>query len=284
MFDYENLIDKIALGTVQFGLNYGISNKVGKTSLQEVSEILSFCRNKGIMTLDTAYGYGESETTLGKNNLDGFKIVSKFLDPKSVNNLSLEQQLNKSLSRLNLKSVYAYLAHRTLATTVHDWETLLKLKENGIIKKIGFSFNELDEFNFIIKKGFIPDLVQAPYNFLDRRFTTILSELKSKYNTEIHTRSVFLQGLFFMNPINLPDFFNPIKELLIVIERTNYKAGALLKYVLNQPFIDKVVIGVNNKTQLEHNLIEFKIAESLSKNLIGAIPVECIMPSKWPVL
>jgi aryl-alcohol dehydrogenase-like predicted oxidoreductase len=284
MEDINSQIKKIALGTVQFGLDYGISNNSGKTPSHEVGEILSFCKANNIDTLDTAFGYGDSEKDLGQFDLSAFKIVSKFLDNKSSKGLYLDKQLEQSLEYLNVPRIYGYLGHRPLLVTNRDWKCLQELKKEGVIKKIGFSFNKPDEVDIVLNNGFIPDLVQAPFNYLDNRFTQKLRFLKENFKTEIHTRSVFLQGLFFMKTNELPLFFEPLKNALQEIETIEYKAGALLRYVLIQPFIDKVVIGVNHKQQLVQNIAQVKEAEVLKKFNSNFLPEVCLIPSNWPKL
>lgn len=277
-------LSKIALGTVQFGLDYGISNNTGKTHVDEVGEILAYCKANKIDTLDTAYGYGESEKVLGQFDLSNFKTVSKFLDNNSSKGLYLEQQLEQSLEYLNVPRIYGYLGHRPLLVTNRDWQCLQELKKEGLIEKIGFSFNKPEEVDIVLNNGFIPDLIQAPFNYLDNRFIQKFRFLKENYNTEIHTRSAFLQGLFFMNPTALPVFFGPIKKALQEIETIENKAGALLRYVLAQPFIDKVVIGVNKKEQLTQNMAQIKEAEVLKNFNSNFLPEVCLMPSNWPKL
>lgn len=280
MLDFEIYIKKIALGTVQFGLDYGISNKRGKTSSKEVSELLIFCKNSGINTLDTAFGYGESEQELGNSNLKNFNIISKFL-PETESKYDIQSQFKISLERLNVRSLYAYLAHRPLQVTENSWELLNKIKQEGKVNKIGFSFNEPYEVDMVLEKGFIPDLIQAPFNYFDNRFVQKLQYLKDEFEVEIHTRSAFLQGLFFMNSKDLSDFFNPIKADLEKVQQNKYVAGFLLQYALSQPFIDKVVIGVNNQQQLTQNIDEIKKNGVIAFNNI-LYPDDILTPSKWP--
>ncbi len=276
-----NIENKIALGTVQFGLDYGISNHRGHTSLKEIQKILQFCRDKGITMLDTAAAYGKSETTLGKFNLNKFKVVSKFiLDKNDVNALA-----KKSISCLGVKTLYGYLYHRPLEATKENWQQLQNLQEQELIYKIGFSFNTIDEANYVLDKNFIPNLIQIPFNVFDNRFAEVATQLKNKHNTEIHTRSTFLQGLFFINSSDLDEYFGPIKSIVADLQYT-YKedlAVCLMEYVLRQPFVDKVVLGVNNQEQLNAN-IESLLNFSTEK-LLKPISVEdkYIIPSSWKI-
>ncbi len=282
--DFQSYIRKLAIGTAQFGLDYGISNRGGKTSTQEVNRILHFCESVGIEMLDTAYAYGDSEIVLGQHSLKNFNVVSKFL-PSDNEIPNLKIQIAQSLKRLNLKSIYAILAHRSIDVIKNPeiWDYLQFIKENKIVKKIGFSFNDPSDINLIIENNFIPDVVQAPFNFFDNRFSKGLIYLKETFGTEIHTRSTFLQGLFFMDSQQLPDFFDSIKYDLTQLQRSCPSLpGSLLKYALNQSFIDKVVIGINSLDQLVLNIKNLDNAEILNANNIRAHADEILTPSKWP--
>jgi aryl-alcohol dehydrogenase-like predicted oxidoreductase len=275
------MIEKIGLGTVQFGLDYGISNKQGITGKDEVRSILEYARSVGIDLIDTAYGYGTSEEVLGKAGTGTFKIVSKFLP--SAPESSIKNQVNTSLKRLSVNHLYGLLAHRPDDIIKHPaiWDYLLKLKQDKVVEKIGFSFNTPDEADIVLSKGFVPDLVQVPFNYLDGRFKPFMLELK-KNACEVHTRSAFLQGLFFIDPEQLDDFFSEVKPLIIRLQSYGeVLSGLLLKYCLQMPFIDKVIIGVNNKEQLMKNIESIKIDETLAENKVE-IKHEILTPSKWP--
>jgi len=276
-----NLSSKLGLGTVQFGIPYGISNLLGQTQPIEVTKILEFARKNGISLLDTAYAYGTSEDVLGKNNLKGFQIVSKFSPPKKGE--SINNQLYKSLSRLNVNSIYGYLAHSplNLLENPSQWKELLEFKREGLVKKIGFSLNSPSELETLSQKGLLPDLVQVPFSYLDRRFKPSLINLK-KNGCEVHARSIFLQGLILSNTNTLGDFFDEVKPIIISLQdNVNNLSGALLSFVLDQHFIDKVIIGVENTSQLKENLENFKMGTSLPDLLIH-INEKILMPSQWP--
>lgn len=272
--------EKLGLGTVQFGLPYGISNNSGQTSAEEVAKILETAKAFQINTLDSASAYGNSEEVLGLNNLSSFKMISKFMPPSKGQGILI--QLTQSLENLGLESFYGYLAHRPLdiLDDPHQWEDLLKFKSEGKVKNIGFSLNEPGELERLLNKGINPDLVQVPYNYFDRRFEAGIKELKSK-GCEVHTRSVFLQGIFFMNPQELNVFFNDIKPLITQLQESPLLNGELLRFVLNKPFIDKVIIGVENEKQLIENVENLENASELPELKIK-ISENIVNPSKWP--
>lgn len=273
--------NKLGLGTVQFGLPYGINNTNGQTSAEEVSRILQSATEHGIHLLDTASAYGNAEAVLGKNDLTRFAVVSKYITPSPGK--SIEQQLQQSLADLQVEKLYGYLAHRPaeILSDTTQWKILKDLQQKGKIEKIGFSLNTTEELAALVSKDFIPDLIQAPYNYFDNRFENLMKRLKDR-GCEIHTRSAFLQGLFFKDVYTLPSFFDVVKPVIKrVQQQTHNISGALLHFVVAKPFIDKVIIGVENAEQLLINIRDMKLGIELDKNTIN-IPEQILMPSNWP--
>lgn len=274
--------EKLGLGTVQFGTNYGISNSLGKVPLVEVTNILDFCKQNSIRILDTASAYGNSEEVLGKNDLTSFKVISKFLPNEDKK--GFEFQLKNTLLSLNLEKVYGYLAHQPekLIDSPWDWEALNEAKVNGKIQKIGFSLNRPQELYDLLNLGMVPDLIQAPYNFLDRRFERILQELK-EVKVETHTRSVFLQGLFFLDPYKLSPHFSPAIPILNRLSNISNLSGRLLGFVLSKEFIDTVIIGTESLMQLKSNLEKIYFPSDDDFPIPPSLPDSILMPMFWPL-
>lgn len=277
---------RIALGTVQFGLDYGISNNAGKTEENEVAKILEAAWEKGIDTIDTARGYGDSESILGKQLKHPFRIVTKFSASADTPE-KIEQSLLTSMRALHTESVYAFIAHDTdlLISTPELWKTLVRIKEKKIVQKIGYSLYTPEQLQRLIDLDMLPDIVQFPYNFFDQRFNPFFKTLKT-IGTEIHVRSVFLQGLFFMKPEQLPGWFESVKPILRNLQQAlpdkNDLAGWLLQFVLKEEKIDRVVLGVNTSQQLKANLAALMNLNSISVNAYNNIPQEILMPNLWP--
>lgn len=270
---------KIGLGTVQFGLSYGIANKTGQTKLDEVTKILDLAKEYQINVLDTASAYGNAEEILGNNDLDSFLVISKFMPPKDE---KINVQLEESLKLLGLDQLYGYLAHRpiSLLENPEQWEELLCFKDQGKVLKIGFSLNDPDEMEKLLDRGFLPDIVQVPFNYFDNRFENLLVILKSK-GCEVHTRSTFLQGLFFMQPSELSPIFNEIKADLCELQlMKEHLSVSLLNFVLQKEFIDKVIIGVESSKQLHQNIEGLHNAKELP-NLERTVSSQIINPSQW---
>jgi aryl-alcohol dehydrogenase-like predicted oxidoreductase len=262
---------KIALGTVQFGIPYGISNQLGKTSKSKIEEILQYAHKNGINTLDTAALYGNSEELIGSFAHDDGKwdIVTKIppIGNKAIGDKQIDILLKSfelSLDKLKRKSVYGLLLHSCddlfLAGGYRLLEAMERLKDEGFVKKIGVSLYSGNQIGRILDNYSI-DLVQLPVNILDQRLLDSghLKTLK-KYNVEIHARSVFLQGLLLMQISDIPSWFNPIKGVLNAFHKEANRRGIsalqlALCFVQSINEVDKVVVGVNTWEQL-HQIIE----------------------------
>lgn len=249
---------KVTLGTVQFGIQYGISNTHGVPSDSELKSIFSVANELGIQQLDTAKAYGTAEERIGEWSDNKFKIITKF--PKVDSNEMLEEALSESLLKLKVDSIYGYLAHNADVLIEHPelWKTLLEAKRLGKIKKIGYSLYTPEQLETLLEMNCVPDLVQLPYSILDRKFEEQLQVLK-EIGVEVHVRSVFLQGLYFLNPNQLPEKLQPLQSSLLeindlCIQNNVSVAAAAINYVISNPNIDQLVIGVETATQLRENI------------------------------
>ncbi len=284
---------KIALGTVQFGLNYGVANLAGRVCLEDVKNILRQAKTQRIDTLDTAIAYGGSESTLGQSDVGGWKIVTKLPGlPDGCIDVAgwVEAQIEGSLRRLGIDQLNGVLLHRPEQLLGPDGSTLFnalqRLKAQGITRKIGISiygFEELDrltgEMDF--------DLVQAPLNILDRRLVESgwAKRLKER-GVELHVRSAFLQGLLLMAPDQRPTKFTRWESLWVEWERWLGKTGltplqACLAYPLGVTEVDKVIVGVDSFEQLKEILESAHSTLPNLPNWLSPIDPALINPSQW---
>jgi aryl-alcohol dehydrogenase-like predicted oxidoreductase len=206
---------KLALGTAQFGLDYGVSNKNGKISQQEINNILDFSQRNNLNTLDTASGYGDSEKAIGsakKVLTSPLEIITK-ISTKEYFPTSYEQQLTLSLASLQSSSVYAVMLHNAddlLSNNAEQkYRNLKLLKNKGLCKKIGVSVYHPEQLITIIN-NFAIDIIQIPLNIFDQRFSDPkIRLLVEEQQIEIHARSLFLQGLLLMEKKQRPNSFDP---------------------------------------------------------------------------
>ena len=258
---------KLGLGAVQIGLNYGISNKNGKTSEEEVAEILAVAACQNIRIIDTAPLYGTSEEVLGRKlpKIHDFHVVTKTISIGSTAITSshvklLEETFFRSIKKLQASSVYALLVHHANDLLAYSgeliMEKMLELKHQGFIEKVGASVYTSIQIEKILRRYPI-DIMQLPVNVMDQRLIQggYLKELKAA-GVEIHARSVFLQGVLLMDPDSLPAHFNTVKPHLkhyrnSIRERGFSPVRAALGFVIGLPEIDFVICGVNDHKQLQ---------------------------------
>lgn len=283
---------KIILGTVQFGLPYGINNKDGKPQEEKIFEILKVAYTKGIRLLDTAEIYGNASDVIGrfhkKTNIQ-FDVISKF---KNTDDFLVDYWVEKQLIRLDCGSLYACMFH-----TYEDYlgnpkavKQLINMQSMGLIQKIGVSAYSNKQFEDVLSDSTI-QLIQLPFNLLDNENQrgSLMTLAKTK-NVEIHTRSVFLQGLFFMNPENVPEKLKPLQRELNCLHDVskNYNIPInqiALNYVIFNKKIDNIIIGVDSIEQLESNLeiINKPLPKEIIDiiNRIKVINTELLNPSNW---
>ena len=259
---------KLGLGTVQFGLDYGISNRTGRTPAEDVADILEFAAGQKIQILDTAPAYGDSEAVLGQalGGRQEFRIVTKTpgnLFEKSAPGETenhIRSSLSLSLEKLRVKSAYGLLVHhgQDLISPMGDkiFSTLQSLQAEGLVKKIGASVYSPEELTPILDR-FEIDLVQLPLNPLDQRFISsgLLKRLRQR-GVEVHARSTFLQGLLLLPVDQVSPHFRPIldtlKQFHHALKVENIDAvSACLRFSLGLEEVDHLVCGVNSIAHLK---------------------------------
>ena len=279
-------MNKIALGTVQFGLDYGITNHDGQVPVGEVKNILDYTKNKGIDTLDTASGYGNSEQVLGELGVTNYRIITKTTPLKNGVD-GVIKGFHQSLDSLNIGQVAGLLIHNIDDTKDKRFGELFhklnKLKEEGMIKKIGFSTYTPDQVDFLLE-NFDFDLIQVPFNVFDTRLVEgeQLKALKKK-NIEIHARSVFLQGVL-LSFDSLSDYFSTWDAQFeqyqgLVREKELSLLEYALNFALNTQELDKILIGVDSVNQLTDIVNAFKSDVDLKAFKIDDINL--LNPNLW---
>jgi aryl-alcohol dehydrogenase-like predicted oxidoreductase len=293
------MLSRLGLGTVQFGLEYGVSNREGRPGEREVAAILARAAEAGVGYIDTAPIYGDAEALVGRHlpTGHGLRIVTKI---PAIADATIEARhgrlaldsLAASLDRLRVDSVHGLLVHHAGDLAKPGWQhvvdALAEAQARGWAGRIGASVYGADQLA-LVESRFQLQLVQLPLNALDRRpiVSGALTRL-SAAGAEIHARSVFLQGLLLMKPSKLPDFFLPVREDIAALHRCwaeqgrNAIAGCLC-FALQQPEIDAVIVGVNHCTEFDE--IADVARQSASIHDCGLVPeVDPVYldPSRWP--
>lgn len=297
----NHILSKLCLGTVQFGLDYGIANSKGETSQQNVNDILNFVLLEDINCFDTGSMYGSSEEKIGnfikKNKKENVNIISKiksiFFNMQHIESI---KNIDKSLELLASKSLFALLLHNIDA--IKDWnenntELIKLLKKENKIKYFGVSIYTDEEFNLALSNEQV-EIIQIPFNLLDQRAITNnwLKKAKEK-NKLIFIRSIYLQGLILMDIANVPFYLNSAKKYLIKIEeianKLNISKNQLALSFVNQLASESILLfGCDALEQAIENiknynnltLIDDRTIEELKKSMIN-VDENIYNPSKW---
>ena len=271
---------------------YGIANKNRQVNRYEIADILDLAWKSGIYTIDTAKTYGTSEEMIGGYLKDhtgsSWEIITKISDGEK----NIAAQVQDSTEKLTV-CPSAVLAHSADLFLNDEFQSgLTEVKEKQLIRKIGVSLYTEDEIDQVLESVFKPDIVQLPLNILDTRLYRhgILNHLVEK-GIEIHSRSVFLQGLFFIPETELNNHFSDalpyLKKLKSIAARADLTLAELsLLWLISLDEVIKVVIGVENVDQLKMHL------KMLKKSVDPAVFEEVLFihyenesvlnPSLWP--
>lgn len=281
---------RLALGSVQFGLPYGVANKVGQVAPHEVGLILAAGRAGGIDTIDTAIGYGQSEEVLGSVGIAEWKVVTKLPALAGSPHEWLRDEVEKSLARLRVKRLHGLMLHRPSdLLSEHGrvlYRALIELREQGIVSKIGYSVYGPAELDQLVG-SYPPDIIQAPFNVFDQRLAVSgwLSRLHD-LGVEVHTRSAFLQGLLLLDAGSRPERFSKWSGAFAEWDRwcegsANTRLGAALAAVLTQPMIDRVVVGVDGLAQLRQILLTSEHPLPSPPTCLALEDEDLLNPSRW---
>lgn len=286
--------NKLVLGTVQMGLPYGINNSAGKISFENSCQILAKAFELGIVTLDTAEAYGDAHRVIGEfhkaNAKVKFDIITKI--PHDIDNVKIEERIEMYCQELHVDCLEVLMFHSfdSYKNNQHLLAILSTIKNKGLIKNIGVSVYTNEQIESLLQDDAV-SVVQMPFNLLDNE--SIRGELMQKLREKgkkIHTRSAFLQGLFFKDGLSTnlvtQQLSNQLLDIRKLASEENISISALaLGYCLSQKNIDQVLIGVDSIEHLIDNVnaADYQIRKELIEkiNLIRVENTDLLNPSLW---
>ena len=288
MYDLSN---KIAIGTVQFGLDYGIANQNGKVNTNQIRSILNFAHENNINTIDTAKAYGDSEKSIG-NYLKLTKKTWYIITKISNSDKNLIEQILDSKEKLTVLPTIILAHSANLFLDPMFQSKLQETKDKELVHRIGVSLYSEKEINQVLDSKIKPDVIQLPMNILDTRLYRcgVLSKLFDR-EIEIHVRSAFLQGLFYLSKAELEDGFKDVIPSLEKLKSISTDIGLTLSelsllWLVSLKEVSKIIIGVDNVGQLKTHL------DTLKKNVDSSVFEEALSiyyenknilnPSLWP--
>jgi len=257
----------LCLGTVQFGLNYGINNTTGKIKDIQIKNILNYAKSKSIEWLDTAQNYGNAEELIGKSliNKNDFKIINKI---NSIVKFQYSEKLieryesnfQDSLKKLCKNKIDLLLIHNYVDLKLkninlfNNW--LLSLKVRNLVNKIGISIYKLSDLKNISLE--LIEVIQLPISLLDQSNLQLkLIEDLQKKGITFHARSIFLQGLVFQENKNLQNHFSERFRAHHKNFRENFNSdnkkiiGATFSFLKKLDFIETIIVGIDDLENLK---------------------------------
>ena len=285
---------ELCLGTVQFGMVYGITNQAGQVTENEVKKIFSLAASSGIQLMDTAQSYGNAESVIGKCWPTQFskRIISKL--PLGTKPEHWESQFISSLKKLRVKKLDGFLLHSAKELTGPYGQDLLEwlesLRSRKLVNRIGLSIYNSSELESIPLERI--QIIQLPLSIYDQRLLAdgTIDRLK-KLGISIHVRSILLQGLLLQEKESLPsflsvDFFDHhARWSHFLNQRGLSKLEAAFSFVNSVKAVDAIVFGILSANELKQII---RISTNLKNLSINEYKdwawknVEDIDPRNWP--
>jgi aryl-alcohol dehydrogenase-like predicted oxidoreductase len=295
-------LSPLMLGAAQFGMPYGIANRHGQPTYEEVRDIIAAAFEGGVNCLDTAASYGDSEEVIGRalrelRPAGSMVVVTKVRHlPAAVlagraAEMVVQRSVEDSLRRLRLEEVPLCLFHRE--EDFRCVEALLKLKQKGLVRHIGCSVSDPEPTSAIISSGAV-DAVQIPANLLDQRFAREgICQLARGAGAAVFARSVYLQGLLLMPESVVPPELAEAVPVLRSLQKIAAEAGMTiaelaLRFVMGLDGVTCALVGVDTIGQLRQNLsyagrgpLDSGLMKTISES-VSDLPDSVLKPGLWP--
>ena len=259
------IVRRLALGTAQLGMPYGVANSNGQPSEEAAYNIIAAAWQEGICYYDTARSYGESEAVLGRcfqrlNSKQEPLIITK-LAPGLTEPDQVLESIQKSLDNLKQPSLWGVLLHREeMLDHWHDlWEPALhEARSRGLLLHAGVSVYSPARALQALECTDL-DLIQLPANVFDRRMARsgFFNKVKTQAIT-VFIRSIYLQGLALFKPAKIPAHLNFARKALVTLnsfchEHNLDKQSFLIHYLLLRYPQAVLLFGAETAEQVRQN-------------------------------
>jgi aryl-alcohol dehydrogenase-like predicted oxidoreductase len=297
---------QIALGTAQFGLDYGITNRQGRVTDDAARDLLRASAAQGWMLLDTAGGYGDSEQRLGQLLTElpphAWKVMTKTpgarKDRFTASDLvafDLAWQASRSRLAQGTGPVHALMVHHADDLLVpggeilHGW--LMRLREEGQIGLAGVSVYDAGQLDALlqrysgVQRPF--DIVQLPASIADQRLLRApCVQRLHEMGVELHARSLYLQGLLLADPDFVEARFPGKGTWLRRLQAWSLANGldpvqACLSFFRSTPLLRVAVIGVTNAAEWQQLAAAWHSAPVLDWAEWASNDPDWVDPRRW---
>ena len=283
------MVAVLALGTVQLGMAYGVANEAGQPTEQDAVTLLQAAVERGVTHIDTARAYGEAEARVGAAHLPDDVLVSTKLAPEINRAEDVALSVRQSCEALQCEALDVLMLHRW-----QHWqndavrEALEKLKDEGVVKVLGASVQSPEEAAQAASVDAI-GFLQLPNNVLDDRFDEVMQHKREGLHVQV--RSSLLQGLLTLEGERWPDVNGAsyAKQLDSFVEDYGRESRVDLAYAFVRalPWVNSVVVGMENLSQLGENIRLFANAPLLPEQVqeirgqFSNLPESLLNPARW---
>lgn len=291
---------ELALGTAQFGLDYGITNTQGRVTDTDAAAMLARAWAGGIRVLDTAPAYGSSEASLGRafaaQPPRDWRVVTKTLPLRSAQVdaaavARVEAAFAESLRQLGTDGVDTWLVHHADDLLVPGGGALYALlraqQDAGRVKRIGASVYDGAQVRQLLDR-YTLDVVQLPASIADQRLLRDGSVQRlAEAGVEVHVRSLFLQGLLLADADFVARRFPAHAAWAQRFrdecrERGLSAVQACLSFFRAQPAFGVAVLGAASGAQLAELLAAWSAAAPVDWSGWAVDNPAVTDPRKWP--
>jgi aryl-alcohol dehydrogenase-like predicted oxidoreductase len=288
---------KLILGAAQFSGSYGFDKVQNTLAKREIKKIFKCMKYNNMDFLDTSLEYNNVNKKIRLYKTKKLKLITKikfkndYLENKNEKQIKdiIIKRLFSSKKEINIKHFHSLLIHNFEMLELNNqkklFDILLQLKKNKELSKIGFSIYDFKKLKITLKK-FKPDIIQCPYNIFDRRLNDIgLKKIIRKKKISVHVRSIFLQGLLLLDPVNLPKKFLKWKSKFKKWhdwskKKDIKKIDAIFSFLKDNKDIDKIIFGVQNFRQLKE-VLSLRIKKTKIPSYLTSNDKNLISPNLW---
>ncbi|MBR0303361.1 MAG: aldo/keto reductase [Clostridia bacterium] len=284
-------LSSMSLGTVQLGMDYGIANKSGQPDEEKSFSILRTALESGVTSFDTARAYGTSEEVIGRflKTWEGempyitTKVVNITGDTEGEIEKSVVSCLEESLRTLGVDRVNNVLLHdqkplfENGALVAKAMEKLVKL---GYTDKVGASVYKAEELEKMLEYD-VYTSTQAPMSIFDQRLIACgMTDRLAARGVTVFVRSVFLQGLFFLDPDTITNDIlieHAVPKIRLLHECAQQDgmtiAELAISFMRDVTGVTSLVLGADNPEQVKANAAYFNV-KPLSEETFALIKRE----------
>lgn len=294
---------ELCLGTVQFGMDYGVFNQP-KKDIDYCVSCLDYATQNGISAIDTATAYGIAEEVTGKflrkNTVSRDKLwISTKLLPNCLDDVDsadfknvIRTKLTESLKMLGTNYIDAYFLHSSRYAMREDiLEALQCVKQEGLAKEVGVSIYYEEEALACMNNKYV-DYVQTPYSVFDHRMKEIgLFDVSKRGKLKVDSRTTFIKGLIRLREDEIPEHLIKAKPILRKLDEICAESGysrieLAIGYVKREQSINHLVFGIRDIEQLKEDIAAFEnnIPEEIFKRLdkeFEKVEADLVVPSLW---